>query len=290
MAQRLGIARQNLDEGMFQAALALSQESALQASLLHQKLELLTEQWETHRRLALESIEFGLESLQAHRTFQLSAVQMEAADETHTTPAQEVDADHWTGGQWASVYQQLAEMRWRIADEDAAVSLEELQRIQQAGRDAPTQAVGLAVTAKYALMASILRSDLQRDFCARLAESGYQVVDNAWAGDDERQANHVVLRGINGDEIAVVIAPKEEAGKLSNRIQVHFRDSSPSEAERKEKLEAIYQVLNEVYQFPREALDLRCLPGTDWQTNVTPEHFDLQPVRRQKGKDVAQSG
>jgi hypothetical protein len=181
-------------------------------------------------------------------------------------------------------------MRWSAADEEAAVSLEELQRMQQAGRDAPTQAVALAATAKYALMGSILRVDLQREFAARLADSGYEVLDNAWVGNDERQANHVVLRGVNGDEIAVAIAPKADAGKLSNQIQIHFRDASPSEAERKEKLEAIYQVLNEVYQFPREALDLHCLPGTDWQTNAASEHFDLEQVRSEAKKEVAQRG
>jgi len=139
-------------------------------------------------------------------------------------------------------------------------------------------------------MASVLRVDLQREFCARLAESGYQVVDNVWAGNDERQANHVVLRGVNGDEIAVVIAPKENAGTLSNQFQIHFRDAAPNEAERKEKLEAIYQVLNEVYQLPREAVEARCLPGTDWTTNAAPEHFDLEQARREDQKHVAQPG
>jgi len=268
--QRLSMARQNCEQGLFQAALAVSQECVLQGSLLHQQLELLTQQWETHRLLALESLEVALEALQAHRTFQLSAVQVEGAGSTRAAAPQEVDTDFWTQGQWSALQQQLAELRWRIADEDVAVSLEELAHIQQAGRDAPTQAVALAARAKYALMASVLRVDLQREFCARLAESGYQVVDNVWAGNDERQANHVVLRGVNGDEIAVVIAPKENAGTLSNQFQIHFRDAAPNEAERKEKLEAIYQVLNEVYQLPREAVEARCLPGTDWTTNAAP--------------------
>lgn len=288
--QRLSMARQNVQQDVCQAALAVAQECVLQATLLHQELELRTQQWETHRLLALQSLEVGIEALQAHRSFQLSEVAVQGTGPCRTAPATEVETDYWTHGAWSALHQRLGEMRWGIADTDANVSLHELQRIQEAGHEAITQAVALAATAKYALMASILRVDLQREFAARLADSGYEVVDNAWAGNDERQANHVLLRGVNGDEIAVVIAPKEDAGQLSNRIQVHFRDVSPSEAERKEKLEAIHHVLNEVYQLPRETLDLRCMPGTDWQDNASGEHFELDQIRGEASRNVAQPG
>jgi hypothetical protein len=289
--RRLALAQQNMAQGMFQATLAVAQEGLLQSELLHQKLELLTQEWETHRVLALESLEVGLETLEAHRRFQLSPVQVEGGTTSRTEPGQEVNSDYWTQGQWSARQQALAEMRWRLADDQADVSIAEVKQIAQAGRDAPTQAIALAASAKYALMASVLRADMQREFAARLAESGYQIVDNAWSGNDERRANHMLLRGVNGDEIAIVVSPKEDAGPLSNRIAVHFRDNSPSEAERKEKLEAIYQVLNQVYQFPRESVGLHCLPGTEWQDNASAEHFDLAQVRQaQESRSAAQPG
>ena len=288
--QRLSMARQNFERGIFQAALAVAQESALQAGLLHQKLELLTQRWEKHRQLALQSLEVGLAALEAHRTFKLSAMEADGAATTSVKAEQEVDTDYWTGGQWGALQQRLAEMRWRISHEQAEVSFEELARMQQAGEEAVNQAVALAASAKYALMASVLRADLQRRFCDRLAQAGYQVADNAWAGNDERRSNHVVLRGVNGDEIAIVLAPKEECGKLSNRIQVHFRDPSPNEAERREKLDAIRKVLSEVYEVPDKNLELRCLPGTELESNAADEHFDLERVRREEKKGVAQSG
>jgi hypothetical protein len=282
---RLAMARQNLDQQLFASALPVAQESLLQAGLLHHKLEMLEQEWETAQVLALQNLDVALESLDAYRTFRVSAVQVQ--DTATDVPAasgpgeiHEVDTDYWTDGKWSTMRDKLANMRRRAAEPSATVPLEELRKFEQAGRDALAQSVVLAGQAKYAFIASVLRSDLQRDFCEKLADSGYELVDCAWMGNDQRRSNHVLLRGVNGDEIAIVLSPKPDAGTLSNTLQMHFRDPSPSEAERKDKIKALQQVLAEVYDIPTEALGMKCIPGTVWSENAADENFDLERVRR----------
>ncbi len=171
--RRLTMARQNLEQGLYASALPVSQECVLQAYLLRDKLEMLERDWEALRAAAMESLDVGLEALAAYRNFRISAIQAEgplasASGVAGDAAGYEVDADFWTGGKWSALHEELTSMRQRIASPEANVSTEDLQQFQQAGRDALATAVSLAATAKYALMASVLRNDMQRDFCDRL--------------------------------------------------------------------------------------------------------------------------
>ncbi len=279
---RLRMARDNHSQGVDEAALSLAQECTLQAGLLHSRLELLTNEWEARRLLAQESLEVGLAALEDHRTFELSAIDVATAGESRAAPGQKVDTDHWTQGQWLELQQKLAGMRFSIADEETTVSMDELHEMEAAGRDAISRSVSLTARAKFAVIASILRTDLQRSFAGKLAESGYQVVDNAWSENDERQSNHIVLKGVNGDEISIVLSPKDQGGILSNTVQVHFRDNQPSEAERQEKLETIRGVLDEIYESPAGSVKWKCVPGSESRENAPEQQFNLQEVRKGK--------
>lgn len=281
---RLEMARGNRLKALDQAAVAGAQETALQGSFVREKLEILTARWETARALAIQSLESGLGALEAGRSFQLSDVEVSAGDEARTEPARAVDTDHWTGGAWMSRHDELRAALDRIRRVDADVTLEELETLRASGEEAASDAVALQVTAKYALMASLLRADLQARFAERLADAGYAVVDNAWEGNDERAENHLVLRGVTGDEISIVLAPKPGESCFSNKVKVLFRTASgdPNEQERAERLEAITQILRDAYDLPNDAQFLDCAPGTETRHDAAPEAFDLDRVRASK--------
>jgi ElaB/YqjD/DUF883 family membrane-anchored ribosome-binding protein len=281
---RLDMARGNRAKGLDQAAVAGAQEAALQGAFTREKLELLTARWEATRALAIQSLEAGLGALDAARSFRLSDVEVTTGDEARSEPAQEVDTDHWTGGAWAFRHGELGEALERIGDPDASVSLDELEALRASAEEAASEAVALQVTAKYALMASLLRADLQARFADRLADAGYAVVDNAWLGNDERAENHLVLRGVAGDEISIVLAPKAGESCFSNKVKVLFRTGPghPNEQERAERLEAITQILRDAYDLPGDAAFLDCTPGTETRHDAAPEAFDLDRVRASK--------
>ena len=192
-----------------------------------------------------------------------------------------MDTDHWTGGAWASRHDVLRASLERIRPIDADVPLDELEALCASGEEAASDAVALQVTAKYALMASLLRADLQSRFAERLSDAGYAVVDNAWTGNDERAENHLVLRGVAGDEISIVLAPKAGESCFSNKVKVLFRTASgeANEQEREEQLDAITQILRDTYDLPGDATFLDCTPGTEARHDAAPESFDLDRVR-----------
>jgi hypothetical protein len=281
---RLEMARGNRARGLDQAAVAGAQEAALQGSYVREKLELLTARWEAARALAIQSLEAGLGALDAARSFELSDVEVTTGDEARSEPAREVDTDHWTGGAWASRYDEVHAALERIRQPDTVVPLEELEALRASGESAASDAVALQVTAKYAVMASLLRADLQARFAERLADAGYAVMDNAWLGNDERAENHLVLRGAAGDEISIVLAPKVGESCFSNKVKVLFRTATgePNEQERAERIETITQILRDVYDLPGDAKFLDCAPGTETRHDAAPEAFDLDRVRASK--------
>lgn len=281
---RLEMARSNRARGLDQAAVAGAQEAALQGSFIREKLEILTARWEAARALAIQSLEAGLGALDAARSFELSDVEVTTGDEARSEPAREVDTDHWTSGAWAARQGELHAALERVRHPDAIVSLEDLESLRTSAEEAASQAVALQVTAKYALMASLLRADLQARFAERLADAGYAVVDNAWLGNDERAENHLVLRGVAGDEISIVLAPKSGASCFSNKVKVLFRtgEGDPNEQERAERLDAITQILRDAYDLPGDAAFLDCTPGTELRHDAAPEAFDLDRVRASK--------
>jgi hypothetical protein len=281
LENRLAVARENHAKGIHQAALGLAQETSLQGAFLREKLELLTMRWEAARALAIESLESGLGALEEGRTFQLSDVEIADGEGQRTEAARDVDTDHWTAGAWASRYEALRDGLERVRAADCRVGFDELESLRTLGEAAPSESVALQATAKYALMASLLRADLQARFAERLAGAGYEVIDNAWAGNDERGENHLVLRGVNGDEISIVLAPKPGESSFSNRIKVLFRtpDGEPNEQERAERLASITQILREAYDLPADAGFLDCAPGTETLPNAPADAFNLERVR-----------
>jgi hypothetical protein len=291
---RLAVARGNHAQGIHQAAVALAQESTLHATALHERLELLTDRWDAARALAISSLRSGIGVLDALKSFQLSDVIITPDDQpAQSVPGHEIDVNFWTEGAWSARRAALEADLARIEDDTTTATLDELEALQAAGETAAAEAEALVATAKYAAMASIMRAELQERFAVKLAESGYSVEDNVWAGNDERDENHLFLRGATGDRISIVLSPTREGCSIGNSMQVNFHDPSPSpnEAARHEHVTAITDVLSEVYELPSGNLTIPCVPGTENDPNAPAERFDVAKVRQRRRKAPhAQSG
>ena len=284
--QRLMLSKQNMSGGVFEVS--LSQEAFTQAGSLRNKLEMMQMEWENARILALENLDAATGAMEEYKSFDLASLTVESDEEVkNIRDAYEVETNYWTEGRWAKVYNDLSQKRDRIQQPDAEVRLDALNAFSEEARDGITSSVTLAAEAKYAVIASILRADLQRDFSEKLKESGYEIVDNALLNGDDRKENHLVLKGVNGEEICIVLSPKKGAGKLSNTLELNFRDEDCNEAERKEKLNAIREVLSDIYEIPGEALNYQCKPGTGWSTNAPKEKFNLEKVRKSNRESSA---
>jgi hypothetical protein len=284
---RIEVARHNHGQGIHQAAVALAQESALRAADLHERLEVLTDRWDAARALAISSLRSGIGALDAMKVFELSDVTITPDDRpAQSVPGHEIDVDFWTEGAWSARRANLEADLARIKDEATTASLEELEALQTAGETAAAEAEALVATAKYAAMASIMRAELQERFAVKLAESGYAVEDNVWAGDDERDENHLFLKGATGDRISIVLAPTLDGASIGNSMQVNFHDpsTSPNEAERQERVKAITEVLGSVYELPPGDLTIPCAPGTEDEPNAPAERFDVCRVRQRRRK------
>ncbi len=277
----LALAENNHRNRMFEAALSSAQERFLEAGALCEKLDLLQHEWQTWRLMARESLAMGRAALDAHRSFKLTDIAQDGVPIEARANEIDVDVDYWTRGALSKLEHELADTDQRIEGEQAQVSLDELKQFEQAGRDAMTNAPILAASSKMALIASTLRANMQQDFAAKLIEAGYQVEDNVWRGNDDRNANHLFLRGPTGDRLTIVIAPKQGQGLLSNKVDFYFNDAHGDEALRKEKVESLQAMMQEIYDIPGD-IPYVCHEGTDWSTHAAEEHFDARRIEQQR--------
>jgi len=240
---------------------------------LRSRLELAEQEWEQTRQMALESLGAGLAAYDAYAKFKLSTIQIENENSTHRAATEEgfeVDVEHWTEGKWSAGRRELEQRRKQIAEPGANVSLENLRACEQAGQRGMTEATVLAATAKYAVMASTMRADLQRDFLEKMEGFGYQCENNVWQEEDQRRANRMVLVGTSGERLAITLTPQEESGVLSNRLDIDFNDERCNEEERRKKIAVISSALAQCYGLPEEVIEeeYRCKPGTSWTSNA----------------------
>lgn len=271
MEERLRQARENIQSGQGAAALALAQETLLEAKDLHLRLENYQQQWEAAQGLALTNVNAALTVAEDSKEYQA-----DFTDERLMLPV-----DFWSGGSWSEVKSRLDSLKVQLEDKNNPLTLEQIEEASELTTvllDDLENAVGKAHTAAYA---SVLRDDMQISFYDKLKESGFVLVDNAWEGGDERETNHLVMKSaFTGEKIAIVLRPViEPDGQIGNQIEINFSEDAPSEIRRREKLQDFTEMLSSVYDMETSFTPM---PGEVWTKNAPESVFDLTEVRKKK--------
>ena len=168
-----------------------------------------------------------------------------------------IDVDHWTDGGLRALRERLEHLDPSARaqgelDVDGLLGL--VDGCEQIERTELPQRVALG---RRAVLASVERADLQAAFLGELENLGYHLVDSAWEGDDSRRANRLHLANANGEDLVIELGASEDLGL---DVAVHFRDDSPSDVLRRQRLRPVQQVLQE---FGHRAGEFKTEPGTE---------------------------
>ena len=232
LGQRLDVARANLAQGLYQAAIAGGQEAFLGARQLREQLELQELHWEHVRLAARESATAALLMLDEHKRVQY---------ELDTDQSLAVEVDYWTDGRYEALRKRLEEMDAQTAAPDSPLGVDELESLRAEAEKAQDEVMQLVAMARNAALSSIQRRDLQEMILERLEQLGFQYVDSAYEFQDARRGYHLKLRNGNGEEMVTIVAPAGD--DFANRVTFDFFDKSPNAQVREERLNLIREQL-----------------------------------------------
>lgn len=283
IGERVKIAAGNFNNGNYEAALAVSQESFVQAVNLRQNIEKQLQEWEIWRSLCLEETELLLTTMRSFQRFRLEDLEIsENGEAIRHEDCVEVDTDYWVAGAYVSMIAEVEKRIELLKNPQYYGSLDEVRQMRKETAEGLNQVPVLVARAKYAVIAFNLRAEIQAKFAERMGESGYSIVGNVCEGDDQRCANHLILSGPNGEKLTISLVPDVKNGELANLVEFHFNDKSCNRSEREEKVNIIIDELRKAYDLPDETLKYRCKEGTDWKTNASEEMFDPERLLKKK--------
>jgi len=232
LEQRLDLARANLAQGLYQAAIAGAQDAFLGARQLREQLELQELHWEHVRLAARESTTAALLLLDEHKR-----VQYELGSDMTLA----VEVDYWTDGRYEAVRKRLAEMDAQTAAPGSMMDVGGLESLRAEAEEAQDEVISLVAKARNAALSSIQRRDLQEMILERLGQLGFQHVDSTYEFGDARRGYHLKLRNGNGEEMVTIVAPAGD--DFANSVTFDFFDNSPNEQVREQRLELIREQL-----------------------------------------------
>lgn len=242
LRRRLDIARDNVADGLGEAALAQAQELYLRLSELRAEVELRDTEWQAARLAAANAMTVLQQQIRVNTS-------PDAVDESgKKIDGVTLDVDFWSEGRLAELNEAAAALAARIEETDDPPPAAELRRIAEEEIPALDEKLTQAVTAAAARqMASQARVDLAERVTTLLEEdTGYTWEEGqaVYANSDERRAFYSKLRHLDDSEIVVEVAPDETGDSCVLRI-LSYESGLPDEEERVRRAHAIARSLRE---------------------------------------------
>lgn len=213
-------ARDNLAQGMPQAAITQAQQAYYDLSDLRLELERLEHEWQILRNAALEAARDLLTVASNNRQCQTVLDGAVVTDEQGDPIT--VEVDWWTDGKLSALEQEVQTLTERVGDDTTLVTTEDLQQI--VARDLPSLCQRLddvVAEAQAAVISSQMRINIADIVMDTLEQRGFAIQDATYEGDDMRQGYVAKAMDRDGGEVVAVVAP---VGPGKNELTIHSYD------------------------------------------------------------------
>ena len=208
LQQKLKLSRINIENEVFESSISGSQALWQDACELKAKLEQFENEWNIYFEQAIESTTKLIATCDAQTTLEL------AFDVENGSEKLAVNIDYWCDGELSKL-KELALSQQNILTNSDQMEIKDFKNLIQESSQLIAEAEGLTQRAKEAIILSQLRSDMASDIVDSLDASGFELVESCFKADDERDAIHLKMINITGDEIVTIIT----GDVIQNEIQ-----------------------------------------------------------------------
>lgn len=266
LQQKLELSKINIENEVFESSISGSQTLWQEACELNAKLEQFENEWNIYFEHAIESTTKLIATCDAQTTLRL------AFDVENGNDELAVDIDYWCDGQ-LSTLKELALSQQNLLTHSEQMSLRDFLNLIQESSQLIIEAEGLTQRAKEAIILSQLRSDMASDIVDSLDASGFELVESCFKADDKRDAIHLKMTNIAGDEVVTIITPMSNR---ENKLDIHFFDNNSNENFKQTRLQSMMQRLTE------SGVDCaapRCAEGTQHNSSGDESVRDFNSVK-----------
>jgi hypothetical protein len=212
-------ARRSLDMGMADASLATAQSAYWELADLRADVLSKEREFMLVHQAAIQAARELLEEAQSNRKHQLEVGK--GADMS----VHELEVDHWTRGELSTFEKELSGLDKRLIDGKETLTIKEARQILEDLDSMKSRSAEIVEHACKNILASQVRCNIAELATEALLPEGFDMVDAAYDGNDERNAYVVKVRNIAGSEVVTVITPVDgEYGK--NEVSIHSHDKT----------------------------------------------------------------
>lgn len=267
-------ARENVQQGVPETALAQAQAAYRDLSDLRLELERLEREWNLWRAAALESAREILSLAQSNRRCKAVGLDAQEIDV-------EVEVDWWTDGKLTALEQEVQQLIARIQEQDPPMTTEQLRQIAESTVPSFQERLEEVVReARLAVLGSQLRINIADLVVRALEEQGFALQDATYEGEDMRGGYVAKVKHLDGSEIVVTVTPKE-GEPAENELNIHSYDvDQRSEHELRQRARELAQAL--------QAKGLQTgEPRTAGDARPDPTLRDMDEVRKRQPRRIA---
>jgi hypothetical protein len=212
-------ARQSLGAGMPEASLSVSQRSYWEFADLRALVLEREQEFTLIYRAAIQQASELLEEVRSNRRYAFDNVnEPEMA-------SYDFEVDHWSHGELSAFEVEISEQKQHLIDNEKKLRVEEVRSIFDLLESMEGRSCEIVEHAKQNIIASQLRVNIAELAVDSLHTEGFDLIDEAYLGNDERNAFIAKVRNRAGSEVVTIIAPVEgDYGK--NEITIHSHDKT----------------------------------------------------------------
>lgn len=238
----LEMARNNIQAGFPEAAIANAQRTYLKLADLRLELEQKEQEWLLFYNAALEDLKILITEVQANRECEIEVGQGNEAEKF------KLEVDYWVNGRLSQYEQQLNEFESQLKAGESTLTTEQVKQLGEKITALQPILGEIVEQAKLAILGSQLRVEIADKVVEVLESLGYTLVnpnsDAIYEGDDQRNSYVVKVKNIAGDEVVTVISPEKEFG--SNSVSINsFSETIVDEKAAQQNSKAIFDALSE---------------------------------------------
>ena len=259
LLEEVRLARENINNGVYEAAISSLQERFIDARNLFNEVFLLQEEFEELKTIALNNIDELNDLIEAQKE-----VEFVIFDEKV-----KLDVNYWTNGKLDRIKKRIEELKTKI--EDKKTTIEELVEIIKEENILLEELKNISNEARDNLLLSESRIEIAERVEEVLEDLGYDLDGATFEMDDKRKSAVLKFENEGGEEIITVITPK---GK-KNSLNIIFSLENTNVAMKDLRLNG---VLNKLKEKGIELNNFKCVDSEISSDYKVPE--DLEKVKR----------
>lgn len=236
----INLARDNIQAGVPEAAIATTQQTYLDLADLRLKLEQKQQEWVLFYNAALEDLKCLIAEVQANRECEVEIGQRDDSQKFR------LEVDYWTNSRLNRYEQELQQLETRLRDGESLLTTEQIIQIAKQIENLQPLLDEIVEQARTEILSSQLRAEIADKVADILSRMGYRIIspqsDAIYEGDDQRNAYVLKLQDANGGEVVTIISPEKEFGK--NLVSINsFGKILQDETAQKQNADAIFDTL-----------------------------------------------